>query len=100
MADELLTLNEAVAAFIHQLDEEIALQLKHLLEEKHLYQRVRVDPDQTTELLRRIVNNRQLKIDFRVAVQLNPASPIRRRHCRAGPDPISPGWNYAAKWGH
>jgi len=25
MADELLTLNEAVAAFIHQLDEEIAL---------------------------------------------------------------------------
>jgi hypothetical protein len=50
----------AVNEFSRQLNEQLATQLKTLLENKHLYQKVAVDPDAIeTEIMRHVVGDHQ-----------------------------------------
>src|SRR5712691_135540 len=63
---------DAVAEFTRQINQEIALLLKQLIEEKHLYQRVRFDEDRIFKLAdsigARVLNSRENRLIFREQV--------------------------------
>src|SRR5260370_42290767 len=72
MADTILEPGKAVDYFIARLNEEISNQIRLLLEEKHLYQKVKVDriEELRAEALRRVVKDAREYVGPAIDTQL------------------------------
>ncbi len=72
MADEILDPAEAVDHFLKRLNDEVSNQIRLLLEEKHLYQKVKIDriEEFRREALRRVPKEARGSVASRIETEL------------------------------
>jgi len=86
MADEILDPAEAVDHFLKRLNDEVSNQIRLLLEEKHLYQKVKIDriEEFRREALRRVPKEVRGSVASRIETELQHPLLDQRRLSDAG----------------